>query len=215
MKRRLTILSLMGLVLVLGVAIAALRNADDYWAGGMILATPFLLGVALIAALCGEERSRARRLGFTILGGGYFALAFLGLSEPYRTLLPTSRLLAYVHQQVAPRTGVHLLCREFNLSGPEVFRGDEPRRRAQPLEFVIAGGGERGGVRHRGPLPVRPLGRSAGGGDCRVVPKAPREGRAGESGAGLLTMTLRPLFRGAVSWEAGECPNRERMIITR
>ena len=34
MKRRLTILSLMGLVLVLGVAIAALRNADDYWGAG-------------------------------------------------------------------------------------------------------------------------------------------------------------------------------------
>jgi hypothetical protein len=102
MKRRFTILSLMGLVLVLGIAIAALRNADDYWAGGMILATPFLLGVALIAALCGDERSRTRRLGFAILGGGYFVLAFLGLSEPYRTLLPTSRLLAYVHQQVAP-----------------------------------------------------------------------------------------------------------------
>ena len=67
----------------------------------MILATPFLLGVALIAALCGEERSRVSRLGFAILGGGYFVLAFLGLSEPNLITLPTSRLLAYVHQQVA------------------------------------------------------------------------------------------------------------------
>lgn len=100
--KRFTILSLMGLVLALAIAIAALRNADDYWASGMILATPFLLGVALIAALCGEDRSRARRLGFAILGGGYFALAFLGLSESNRARLPTTQLLTYVHQQVAP-----------------------------------------------------------------------------------------------------------------
>ena len=122
MKRRLTILSLMGLVLVLGVAIAALRNADDYWAGGMILATPFLLGVALIAALCGDERSRARRLGFAILGGGYFVLAFLGLSGPYRTLLPTSQLLAYVHQQVAaPQTFTLYITTPTSATAPQRY----------------------------------------------------------------------------------------------
>ena len=106
MKRRFTILSLMGLVLVLGVAIAALRNADDYWAGGMILATPFLLSVALIGGLFGEERLRARRLGFAILGGGYFVLVFLGLAAPNLDRLPTTRLLAYVHQRVGPPTTV-------------------------------------------------------------------------------------------------------------
>ena len=57
--KRLTILSLMGLILVLAVAVAALRNADVYWASGMILATPMLFGVALIGALCGGERSGA------------------------------------------------------------------------------------------------------------------------------------------------------------
>jgi hypothetical protein len=100
--KRLTILSLMGLVLALAVAIAALRNADDYWAGAMILATPLLFCVAAIGALCGEDRSRDRRLGFAILGGGYFALAFLGLSDQNLSRLPTVRLLAYVHQRVSP-----------------------------------------------------------------------------------------------------------------
>jgi len=100
--RRFTILGLMGLVLALAVAIAAFRNADDFWAGGMILATPLLLCVALIGALCGQERSRSPRLGFAILGGGYFTLAFLGLSEPNLARLPTTWLLHYVHQQVAP-----------------------------------------------------------------------------------------------------------------
>jgi hypothetical protein len=101
--KRLTILSLMGFILAVGVAIAALRNADDNWAGAMILSTPLLLGVALIGALCGEERSRARRLGFAILGGGYFALAFLGLSDADRARLPTARLLQAIHERVAPQ----------------------------------------------------------------------------------------------------------------
>jgi hypothetical protein len=99
--KRFTIMSLMGTILVLGVAIAALRNANDNWAGAMILATPLLLGIALIGALCGEERSRARRLGFAILGGGYFALAFLGLSDQDRARLPTARLLQAIHERVA------------------------------------------------------------------------------------------------------------------
>jgi hypothetical protein len=100
--KRLTILSLMGLILALAVAIAALRNADDYWAAGMIVATPLLLCVALIGGLCGEERLRDRRLGFAILGGGYFALAFLGLSESNVARLPSTWLLTYIHRQVAP-----------------------------------------------------------------------------------------------------------------
>src|SRR5262245_30010590 len=100
--RRISIRSLMGFVVVSAAAVAALRNADDYWASGMILATPMLFGVVLIGALCGRERSRARRLGFAILGGGYFALAFMGLSRPHVERLPTFQFLTYIHQQVAP-----------------------------------------------------------------------------------------------------------------
>ena len=49
--------SLMGFVVVSAVAVAAIRNADDYGASGMILATPMLFGAVLICALCGRERS--------------------------------------------------------------------------------------------------------------------------------------------------------------
>jgi hypothetical protein len=100
--RRFTILNLMGIVLALAVAIAALRNADDSWAGGLLLATPVLLGVVLLGAAYSAGRRRAGRLGFVVFGGGYFALAFLGLSEPNLAKLPTSWLLAFVHQRVAP-----------------------------------------------------------------------------------------------------------------
>jgi hypothetical protein len=100
--RRFSIQILMAIVIGSAVGLAALRNADDFWAGGMIVATPLLFGVALIAALCGQERSRARRLGFAILGGGYFALVFLGFSERNVVRMPTSWLLLQVHLRVAP-----------------------------------------------------------------------------------------------------------------
>jgi len=100
--RRFSIRSLMAFVLAVALAITALRNANDVWAGGMLLATPLLLGVALIGGICGAERSRVRRLGFAILGGAYFALVFLGSPDRYVDRLPTSQLLDYIHRQVAP-----------------------------------------------------------------------------------------------------------------
>jgi hypothetical protein len=105
--RRFTILGLMGLVLGLAVAIAALRNADDYWAGGLLLATDLIIGVAALGAVYHVGRRRAGRLGFAVFSGGYFALAFLGLSESNLAKLPTTWLLRYVHEKVAPTPFVY------------------------------------------------------------------------------------------------------------
>jgi hypothetical protein len=99
---RVSIRGLMAFVVVAAVAVAALRNADDYWAGGMLLGTAALIGVASLGAVYHSGRPRAGRLGFTVFGGGYFALAFLGLSEQNLAKMPTTWLLTYVHQRVAP-----------------------------------------------------------------------------------------------------------------
>jgi hypothetical protein len=99
----------MGPVLGLAVAIAALRNADDYWAGGLMLATALLIGVAALSAVFHSGRPSAGRLGFAVFAGGYFALAFLGLSDQNLAKLPTTWLLTYVHQRVAPPTFVATL----------------------------------------------------------------------------------------------------------
>lgn len=98
--RRFTILSLMILVLGSAVGIAALRGANEPWASGLLMTTPAVFGLALIGGLCGKERSRPARLGFAVLGGGYFALTFLGLSEGNLAKLPTSKLLYFVHERV-------------------------------------------------------------------------------------------------------------------
>ena len=60
--RRFTILSLMGVVLGVAVAAAALRSANDYWAGGLLVATVILIGTAARRGLlfgpsaCGSAR---------------------------------------------------------------------------------------------------------------------------------------------------------------
>lgn len=100
--RRFTILGLMGLILGVAVAVAALRNADDYWAGGLMLATLLLIGVVTLSAVYHSGRRRAGRLGFVVFAGGYFALSFLGLPDQQREFLPTTWLLSYVHERVAP-----------------------------------------------------------------------------------------------------------------
>src|SRR5262249_8554796 len=51
----------------------------------------------------------AGSLGFAVFGGGYFALAFLGLSHHNLEKLPTSWLLLYVHQRVAPAQAYSLV----------------------------------------------------------------------------------------------------------
>jgi hypothetical protein len=99
--RRFTILGVMGLVLAMAVGLAALRGADEYWAGGLLAVTPLLFGLALIGAICGRSGKRPGRVGFVVLGGGYFALVFLGLSDANLGKLPTSRLFAYLHERVA------------------------------------------------------------------------------------------------------------------
>lgn len=100
--RRFTILGLMGLVLGAAVAVAALRNADDYWAGGLLLGTVLLIATGTLGAFYHSGHRRANRLGFVVFAGGYFTLVFLGLSDQNLAKLPTTWLLLYVHQRVAP-----------------------------------------------------------------------------------------------------------------
>jgi hypothetical protein len=100
--RRVTILGLMLFILAVAIAVAALRNADDYWAGVLMLGTASLIGITALGAFYHSGHRRASRLGFTIFAGVYFTLAFLGLSEQNLSRLPTSWLLLYIHQRVSP-----------------------------------------------------------------------------------------------------------------
>jgi hypothetical protein len=114
--RRFSILSLMGLTLVVALACLALRDPRlrgllmvKTLADVLLTATTLLLVLATVGGLFGGDAPRAGRLGFVALGGGYLVLALLLLTEAGSARLPTSRLLLYVHQQVVPTRTVSSL----------------------------------------------------------------------------------------------------------
>ena len=73
---RFTIGGIMAVVSVLAVGFAALKNADETWAGAMFLLTCSMLGLAVVGAICRQGAERAWWLGFALFGWGYMALAF-------------------------------------------------------------------------------------------------------------------------------------------
>lgn len=101
--RRVSIAALMLVVLVCAVAVAALRQASDAWAGGLLMLTLAVLGSAVFGAVYRREGRRAFWLGFAAFGWGYLALA-MGpwFAEQVAPKLPTTLLLNYAHACAHP-----------------------------------------------------------------------------------------------------------------
>jgi hypothetical protein len=98
--RRISIRTTMAFVLVVAVGLAALRNANDLWAGSMLLAAMAATGAAILGAILSRGRERAWWLGFALFGGGYLAAAFGSI----RSELATTVALRYVHSQVTDQS---------------------------------------------------------------------------------------------------------------
>src|SRR4051795_7359154 len=94
--RRFSIRTLMAFVLVSAVALAALSNANEPWAGMMLLLALAAVGVAVLGAVLRNGRERAWWLGFAVFGGGYLVAALC----PVRSELATTYLLGYVQARV-------------------------------------------------------------------------------------------------------------------
>src|SRR3954449_13576132 len=96
--RRFSIAALMLAVLVCGVAVAALKNASDAWAGALLLLTLLLLASAVFGVVYRREGRRAFWLGFAAFGWGYLALTQAPwFVEQIGPKLPTTLLLNYAH----------------------------------------------------------------------------------------------------------------------
>ncbi len=93
-KFRFSIGGLMAVVSVLAIGFAALKNANETWAGAMFLLTCGVMGLAVVGVICRREAERAWWLGFALFGWGYMALAFW----PSESLpkLPTMSLLEWL-----------------------------------------------------------------------------------------------------------------------
>jgi hypothetical protein len=93
---RIRIASLLGLVLFVAVAIAALRASDDAWDSGVFGATVVCLLLAVLLAIHREGRRRAYWLGFSLFGWAYVVGCLVpGVVER----LPTSKGLAFLESK--------------------------------------------------------------------------------------------------------------------
>jgi hypothetical protein len=111
--RRFSIARLMGVILVVALCTAALREASDHWAGIALAALLVLLATAILQAIYHRATRRAFWMGFALFGWGYLILV-MGpwFSEYLGPKLPTSLLLEFIHQKVvdpSTTTGATLL----------------------------------------------------------------------------------------------------------
>lgn len=92
--RRFSILSLMGLVGVIALGIAALRSPTPLWANGLFTLALMVSMAAVIYAIYGKGRRRAFAVGFASCGWVYLVLAFApGCDEHIAPHLMTTAIL--------------------------------------------------------------------------------------------------------------------------
>lgn len=99
--RRFSIVGMMGFVFVCSVCLAALRNANELWAGMLFLLTFTMLGISILGIIYLKGEDRAWWLGFFLFGGGYTLLAFgPWFSERVGPNLGTTHAVNFVYCKV-------------------------------------------------------------------------------------------------------------------
>lgn len=97
---RFSIASLLALVFVVALAIAALRAATVAWDIGIFGLTLLVLVSAILLAIHRPDRKRAFWLGFALFGWVYLGAS---LVPPIESRLPTSKALAWLDSKVPGR----------------------------------------------------------------------------------------------------------------
>jgi hypothetical protein len=114
--RRFSISRMMALILITAVGVAGLRNADEIWAGIMLMLALGIGGVAILRVLYSRGGDRAWWAGFTIFGWAYLVLAFgPWFTVAIRPKLATTLLLDYWHR------GVPVYYDQFLMVGHSLF----------------------------------------------------------------------------------------------
>jgi hypothetical protein len=94
--RRFSIRTLMAFVLVSAIGLAALRNANELWAGALLLVALAAAGAAVLGAIFLRGREQAWWAGFALFSGGYLVAAICPVQSP----LATTQMLIYIHPVV-------------------------------------------------------------------------------------------------------------------
>ena len=96
-RLRFNIANLLGVILVLGVGFAALRESSDLWESGVFT---LMLAALLISILLAVHRTESRRafwIGFALFGWIYLGLSLVPSIE---SRLITTKALAYLDSKV-------------------------------------------------------------------------------------------------------------------
>jgi hypothetical protein len=100
--RRFSIRSVMAFVLASAIGMAALRNANEFWAGAMIMVALAAVGTAVLGALTLRGADRYGWAGFAVFSGGYLVIAVGPWpSDSSKPQLGTTVLLTYVRALAA------------------------------------------------------------------------------------------------------------------
>lgn len=106
MRRRNTIAGHLALIGLCGVAVAALRYADDLVASLVFTGTLLAFGVASLGAAFRRGLSRASYAGFAAFGFGYLALCYGPFAaDAVRPNLATTKLLDFVGPRINQQAG--------------------------------------------------------------------------------------------------------------
>ena len=101
--RRFSVRSLMALVFICAIGMAAFRGAGDLWGGILLLVALTFVGFAVMGALILRGSEKYWWAGFAFFGGGYLALAFgPWLSDTFQPQLGTTHLLEQVRGRMHP-----------------------------------------------------------------------------------------------------------------
>jgi hypothetical protein len=101
--RRFSIRTLMSAIVVSAIGLAALRNANDLWAGMMFLVALTAVGVAVMGVVILRRREQFWCAGFALFGIGYLLLAVLPwLREAFQPMLGTTYLLKELYSSITP-----------------------------------------------------------------------------------------------------------------
>jgi MFS family permease len=106
--------TLVMLVLLLGVGIAALRESNDTWDSGIFSITLGVLLISILLAIHRTERRRAFWLGFALFGSAYLGLALVPSIE---SRLITTRVLTFLDSKMPKSIPVGLAYADFDNDG--------------------------------------------------------------------------------------------------
>jgi hypothetical protein len=97
---RFSIASLLALVLIVAVGLAALHASTDAWDGGVFALILLTLHTSALLAVHRRGRERAFWMGFTLFGSAYLLASLVPSVE---SRLPSSRGLAYLDSKLVDR----------------------------------------------------------------------------------------------------------------